>query len=68
MQILFAAHYSDMWLDKVLNGWQMFSEDPQADKVVVMTYVYIEKNQVSSCQFGKRKPSVSQDCDIEGGF
>ena len=33
-----AAHYSDVWLDKVLNGWEMFSEDPQEDKIVVMTY------------------------------
>lgn len=33
-----AAHYSDTWLDKVMNGWEMFSEDPQEDKVVVMTY------------------------------
>ena len=33
-----AAHYSDVWLDKMLNGWEMFSEDPQEDKIVVMTY------------------------------
>lgn len=33
-----ADHYSDEWLNKVLNGWEMFSEDPQEDKVVVMTY------------------------------
>lgn len=33
-----AVHYSEVWLDKVLNGWEMFSEDPQEDKVVVMTY------------------------------
>lgn len=33
-----AAHYSDMWLDKVLNQWEMFSEEPQVDKIVVMTY------------------------------
>ena len=33
-----AAHYSDIWLDKVMNGWEMFSEDPQEDKIVVMTY------------------------------
>lgn len=32
------AHYSDVWLDKVLNGWEMFSEYPQKDKIVVMTY------------------------------
>lgn len=32
------AHYSDVWLDKVLNGWEMFSEDLQTDKIVVMTY------------------------------
>lgn len=32
------AHYSDVWLDKVLNGWEMFSEDHQTDKIVVMTY------------------------------
>ena len=33
-----SAHYSDIWLYKVLNGWEMFSEEPQEDKVVVMTY------------------------------
>ena len=33
-----AEHYSDVWLDKVLRGWKMFSEDPHEDKVVVMTY------------------------------
>ena len=33
-----AAHYSEVWIDKVLNGWEMFSEDPQEDKIVVMTY------------------------------
>lgn len=33
-----AVHYSEVWLDKVLNGWEMFSEDPQEDKIVVMTY------------------------------
>ena len=33
-----AAHYSDAWLDKVLHGWEMFSEDPPEDKLVVMTY------------------------------
>lgn len=33
-----ATHYSDMWLDKVLNQWEMFSEEPQEDKIVVMTY------------------------------
>ena len=33
-----AAHYSDTWLDKVLHGWKMFSENPQEDKIVVMTY------------------------------
>ena len=33
-----AAHYNDVWLDKVMNGWEMFSEEPQEDKIVVMTY------------------------------
>lgn len=33
-----ATHYNDVWLDKVLNGWKMFSEEQQEDKVVVMTY------------------------------
>ena len=33
-----AAHFSDVWLDKVVNGWEMFSEVPQEDKIVVMTY------------------------------
>ncbi len=32
------AHFSEVWLDKVVNGWEMFSEDPQEDKIVVMTY------------------------------
>lgn len=31
-------HYSDIWLDKILNGWEMFNEDPQEEKIVVMTY------------------------------
>lgn len=33
-----AMHYSDTWFDKVSHGWEMFSEDPQEDKIVVMTY------------------------------
>ena len=33
-----AAHYSDAWFDKVVHSWQMFSEEPQEDKIVVMTY------------------------------
>ena len=33
-----AMHYNDTWFDKVSNGWEMFSEDPQEDKIVVMTY------------------------------
>ena len=33
-----AAHYSDAWLDKVLYGWEIFGEDPNEDKIVVMTY------------------------------
>lgn len=33
-----AMHYNDTWFDKVSHGWEMFSEDPQEDKVVVMTY------------------------------
>ena len=33
-----AAHFSDEWLDKVVNGWEMFSEVRQEDKIVVMTY------------------------------
>ena len=33
-----AAHYNDIWLDKVLNGWAMFSENPQEEKITVMTY------------------------------
>ena len=33
-----AAHFSDVWLDKVVNGWEMFGEVPQEDKIVVMTY------------------------------
>ena len=33
-----AMHYNDTWFDKVSNGWEMFSEEPQEDKIVVMTY------------------------------
>ena len=33
-----AAHYGDAWLEKILYGWKMFSEDLQEDKIVVMTY------------------------------
>ena len=29
-----AAHYSDAWFDKVVHSWQMFSEEPQEDKIV----------------------------------
>ena len=51
-----AEHYSDVWLDKVLRGWKMFSEDPHEDKVVVMTYA----------KFGvlsKRHPKFGFDFD-----
>ena len=33
-----ATYYSDAWFDKVSHGWEMFSENPQEDKIVVMTY------------------------------
>ena len=33
-----ATYYSDTWFDKISHGWEMFSEDPQEDKIVVMTY------------------------------
>lgn len=33
-----AMHYNDTWFDKVSHGWEMFSEEPQEDKIVVMTY------------------------------
>lgn len=50
-----AAHFSDMWLDKVLNGWEMFSEHPQEDKIVVMTYakfgVLAKKHSDFGCYF-----------------
>lgn len=33
-----ATYYSDTWFDKISHGWEMFSDDPQEDKIVVMTY------------------------------
>lgn len=50
-----ASHYSDTWLDKVLHGWTMFSENPQEDKIVVMTYakfgVLAKKHPDFGCYF-----------------
>ena len=33
-----AGRYTDTWRDKVLHGWEFFSDDRQEDKIVIMTY------------------------------